>query len=129
MRTTRRCRNLAFTLIELLVVVAIIALLAAMLLPALQNARNRAVRAACISNLRQIGIALVNYSTDSASALPPSGFEDLPSRTHYSATSSKGSTNVYSVRDLTGLCPSYGDAKLYVCPGFMRTKVFRDSSW
>jgi prepilin-type N-terminal cleavage/methylation domain-containing protein/prepilin-type processing-associated H-X9-DG protein len=54
----------AFTLIELLVVIAIIAILAAMLLPALTKAKQKAKQAACISNMRQIGIALVMYVGD-----------------------------------------------------------------
>src|SRR5271166_525423 len=50
-----------FTLIELLVVIAIIAALIALLLPAVQAAREAARRAACLNNLKQIGLALHNY--------------------------------------------------------------------
>ncbi len=63
-------KKTSFTLIELLVVIAIIAILAAMLLPALSAARERARQAACINNLKQIGIATMSYATTSADWTP-----------------------------------------------------------
>ena len=67
----RHGKRKAFTLVELLVVIGIIAVLVAMLLPALGRARGAARNTKCLSNLRQIGVGFAMYRVDSNNFLPP----------------------------------------------------------
>ena len=62
-----------FTLIELLVVIAILALLAGLLFPVFAQARERGRAAACVSNVRQLGMAVLSYAQDHDEILPPTG--------------------------------------------------------
>ena len=71
---TIRGRKGAFNLIEMLVVIAVIAILAALLLPALSKSKEQALRVACLNNLKQLQICNHLYALDHTDRLPPNNF-------------------------------------------------------
>jgi prepilin-type N-terminal cleavage/methylation domain-containing protein/prepilin-type processing-associated H-X9-DG protein len=122
MKATSSTRRRGFTLIELLVVIAIIAILAAILFPVFGRARENARRASCSSNLKQIGLGIMQYNQDydgrfpffSTSSVP--GYlvtEDLRSLPGATATDVKWTHLIHPYVKSTQVhvCPSVGGAQ------------------
>jgi prepilin-type N-terminal cleavage/methylation domain-containing protein/prepilin-type processing-associated H-X9-DG protein len=114
--TMRRAKG--FTLIELLVVIAIIAILAAILFPVFARARENARRASCQSNLKQFGLAIMQYTQDYDEAYPPT------SAGGFGVTNPPGGSWLYG-NDSAGfpiwvwpqiLYPYHRSVQIFVCP-------------
>jgi prepilin-type processing-associated H-X9-DG protein len=107
----------AFTLVELLVVIGIIAVLVAVLLPVLQKAKESANRVACLSNLRQLGTAMVMYTGDNKGYYPfHAGIDESPAGT-YAADWIHWETKTRDVRN-SAIAKYLGgfNAKVFRCP-------------
>ncbi|MES2459103.1 MAG: DUF1559 domain-containing protein [Armatimonadota bacterium] len=101
------CRNspltTGFTLIELLVVIAIIAILAAILFPVFAQAREKARQTACLSNTKQLGLGIAQYTVDYDETLPMGGYDNGPN-------TSRWYRDIYPYIKNVGIltCPSEG---------------------
>jgi len=117
-----RNRQTGFTLIELLVVIAIIAILAAILFPVFARARENARRASCSSNLRQIGLAVMQYVQDYDEKYPKlnniidNQIPDAPS-----VIWTRTGTSTYNWLWMTQVYPYVKSAQVFRCPSFAAT--------
>lgn len=110
-------RRHGFTLIELLIVSAIIAILAALLLPTIEKVRSRARRVQCASQLRQIGIAFVSFSHDHNGEFPMKVSTNAGGTREFVQAANRFGGNLnFAFRHFQPLSNHMSDARILVCP-------------
>ncbi len=112
----RRHRTLGFTLVELLVVIAIIGVLVALLLPAVQSAREASRRTACTNNIRQMGLAAQNFADANGK---------LPVATQIAGNPANGTSNLMSTYRTPGFGPNWA---VLLLPYFEQSALFEQNS-
>lgn len=110
--TSLKARTSGFTLIELLVVIAIIAILAAILFPVFARARENARRTSCLSNLKQIGLGIMQYSQDYDEKLVAYGYSY--NNTPYAASNPSPAATNYKWMD--AIYPYVKSEQVFNCP-------------
>jgi prepilin-type N-terminal cleavage/methylation domain-containing protein/prepilin-type processing-associated H-X9-DG protein len=119
MRTTRR----GFTLVELLVVIAVIAILAALLLPAIERARAQARRVQCLSQLKQIGLAFLSFAHDHNNQFPMKVSTNLGGSLEFVGAANRLNGGFFSAfRHFQPLSNYLVEARVLVCPRDRRAR-------
>ncbi len=106
MKTTKHNSIKNFTLIELLVVIAIIAILAGMLLPALNNAKKQGKKAVCNSNMKSLGLLLISYADDNDGMMPISRDPISTRQWPYSMTVNGNIPKISTDKESVWTCPT-----------------------
>lgn len=127
MTTTQRIKS-GFTLIELLVVIAIIAILAAILFPVFAQAREKARQASCISNEKQIGLAVLQYTQDYDETFPMSedGTMNPPGSTNADSRPWQNAVHPYLKSGEQYNSVSYGKGGVWSCPSWPDSGTLMD---